>query len=212
MNQWDKDFRDWILAISKELTVTKKKGARKSVLHIGGHVGQEANFYLKRGFDVTYCEPVPEFAQRIKALDVRVELDGRLNVLQVAVGKEGILDFHVHGQESTYLEREGTDKWDTMKVVSVPLWLLQARDVWDLLVIDAQGATMDILNSGDPTAFRFIICEASENPPHQGEADKSDVVEFMGSKGFILLDWIQHGKKDIFDLIFKNTRYDFKKD
>ena len=57
----------------------------------------------------------------------------------------------------------------------------------DLLVLDLQGAELDVLPGGSKTvaSAKAIICEVSKIPLYEGGATYRDVVGFFASAGFI---------------------------
>ena len=161
------------------------------LLHIGGYDGEEGPLYKKKGYQFTFVEPVPEFAERIREKGYKV--------IQCAVGKEGEICFYLHDRQSSYLKEKGQQNLKTITVRSVSLASIQHG--YNMLVIDAQGATYDIIKSGNIKKFMSVTCEVSKVPRYEGEADYDTVYKYLKDNGFTL----QHEKKhirDIYDLEF----------
>lgn len=166
------------------------------VLHIGGYVGEEAPLYKQMGIDFTFVEPVPEYADVIRS-------NGH-KVIEVAVGKVGEIDFYKRKYASSYLYGKKMRGSPLIKVKGVKLSTIQEENhrVYDMLVIDAQGATLDILKSGMLDDFEYIVCEASQKPRYDGEAPMQEIIDYMTSKNFELIYPFKHVGHDIFDLVF----------
>lgn len=166
------------------------------VLHIGGYVGEEAPLYKQMGVDFTFVEPVPEYADVIRS-------NGH-KVIEVAVGKVGEIDFYKKKYASSYLSGKKMRGSPIIKVNGVTLKEIQEQNgkVYDMLVIDAQGATLDILKSGMLEDFKYIVCEASQKPRYDGEAPMQKIIDYMIENKFELIYPFKHVGHDIFDLVF----------
>lgn len=67
------------------------------IFDIGAFRGEDAEFYLRKGFRVLSVEANPEFADNAKDRNAKELSSGAYTVLNVALStEEGVLDFHVH--------------------------------------------------------------------------------------------------------------------
>jgi FkbM family methyltransferase len=167
----------------------------KNILHIGGYVGEEAEDYQEMGADFVFVEPVPEYAQKIR--------DRGYKVIEKAVGKSGSIAFYKREYASSYLKHR-KHRGVKIEVEGVELKVLQndLGQVFDMLVIDAQGATLDILKSGALDEFKVIVCEGSKSPRYVGEAPMNEIIAYMNTQGFDLVYPFKHTGHDIYDLVF----------
>lgn len=182
--------------MSKEVRFIQKYVKDKTVLHIGGHKGQEGEMYKRVAKSFTFVEPHPHF--------VKVLRNKGYKVLPFAItNKEGLVDFFVtnNSQKSSLKEPTLVDSEhkETIKVRCVPLKDIQRG--FDVLVIDAQGETFEVLNSGD-LVFDIILCEASTNPRYKGEKNREDIHKLLVSSNYKLINELQHKSKDIYDLVY----------
>jgi hypothetical protein len=162
--------------------------SHKKVLHIGGHLGLEAKFYK----DVVFVEPIPKYANFLRESGYKV-IEGAI------CGDEIFLTSY--DQASSVLMPMEHKVIDRIKVKNYSLDDVNDGS-YDLLVLDVQGSELNVLQSGD-LSFKYVIVEASVNPRYTGAGDKSSIEEFLILNGYIKLNEFQHGKHDIFDLVFE---------
>lgn len=160
----------------------------KRILHIGGHKAEEGKTYDKIGADVTFVEPVPEYAEIIRQKGY--------DVIEVAVGPErGEKEFNVRGVFSSFLIRKkdhlpyqdwwldkvGEDKRQ-IKVKVVPLRDIQ--EGYDTIVVDTEGTGLDVLKSGDLN-FKTIVIEITvDGAVYEGEPEIDELEEYIISQGY----------------------------
>lgn len=184
----------------KKLKLSKKEIARAQpseifynlpthtkVLHVGGHLGLESKFYK----EVVFVEPIPKYAQFLR--------EQGFSVFEGAVcGDE--LFITSYDQASSVLIPK-----DHKVVTSIPVKNFTLDDVnngsFDMLVIDVQGNELQVLKSGKLT-FNYIIVEASNLPRYNKSASKNEIEYFLNSQGFKKIKEYQHGRYDIYDLLF----------
>ncbi len=170
----------------------------RHVLHVGGHLGQEAADYRAAGATrITYMEPNPESARVLRQLGADVR------VIQAAAGP-------VRGRAALAL-CGGDGAWDTLRanigddgrhegvhvphdVVSVDV--LPIRDVQDdadVLVVDTQGTEIEALRSAYlcacAPALQLVIVE-TQSSGHPEAAHIDDVNALMDREGWVpVLAW-----------------------
>lgn len=146
----------------------------KNILHIGGHWGEEAEDYIKLGADFTFVEPVPEFAQVIK--------DKGYKCLEIAIGnQEG--EFYVDRGLSSFLKTNyPRNIARTEHIKAVPL--SEVEKGFDTLIIDTEGTTYEVLQTGTLEDAQTIVCELRKNALFIGETTQDEVEKYLLLKGF----------------------------
>lgn len=145
------------------------------ILHIGGHIGQEAEIYERMEASFTFVEPVPEFAAAIR--------DKGHQVIEKAVGTPGVRDFNVNGQISGFLKNKKGSKYRTIQVETVPLSEIQPG--FEVLVADTEGTVLDVLKTGN-LDFKVIVAELRDEPAFHGEPTRAEVEAYLAEHGYTL--------------------------
>lgn len=170
----------------------------KAVLHVGGHVGQEAETYKRIGVAFTFVEPVPRLASIARGMGH--------HVLNIAVSDfRGLASFNVaRSSERSSLLEAPSDVMEVRERILVPVMKLEDIQLgFDGLSIDAQGSTYAILSGGILKKFNVIVCEVSERPRYKGERTRADVSELLRRNGFEEVADYRHKTLDIFDTVWK---------
>jgi len=179
--QIDKVFTDYVSTL---------KDAK--ILHVGGYMGEEGAFYKEYGFEFTYAEPLHHCAEFMRGKGY--------SVIEAAIGPSGT--FYVAGTNASSLLPPLEHKLKgEIQVECVPL--SEVEEGYSILVLDVQGATLEVLETGNLTDFSAIICEASKSPRYVGERTYDEVVEYLVSRGFKFVKHYQHAHYDIYDLVFE---------
>jgi FkbM family methyltransferase len=178
--------------LAKDLGVSPR-----GVIHVGAHEGQEASDYdeLKQ----LYIEPIPSLAKLLR--------DKGLDVLEVAVSNyTGTSDFYItdFDQGSSLLlplehsiQNKITVNVDTLENV-VP-----DSSPYNCLVIDVQGAELDVLKGTKVKKFDLIICETNSRERYFGSPVHEDIVGYMKDNGFKLSKFFSHSKDNVIkDCVF----------
>jgi FkbM family methyltransferase len=148
-----------------------------NILHIGGHIGQEGEIY-KDICPFTFVEPVAKFAEIIA--------DKGYRVINTAIGSsKGERTFYVRNQISSLLMTK-VNHGQTKTTVQV-VRLKDIQEGFDALIVDVEGATMEVLKSGDLSKFKVIIAELRDDPAFIGEATKQEVIMYLKEKGFKII-------------------------
>jgi hypothetical protein len=164
--------------------------AHTKVLHVGGHLGFESKFYN----DVTFVEPIPKYAQFLR--------DSGHKVIEGAVCGDALFVTSYDQASSVLIPTEHV-VLDKINVNSYSLDDIN-DGTYDLLVLDTQGSELKILQSG-VLNFEHIIVEASITPRYVGAGNKQEIEEFLFSLNYKKINEFQHGKHDIFDMVFKKV-------
>jgi len=172
----------------------------RGVVHLGANSGQERFIYARRGLDVVWVEPTPEvFAE----LERNIASLPRQRAIHALVSdRDGAkVRFHVTsnaGQSSSMFElAEHRDVWPGVRVTreieleTVTLPTLLAREKVDLagfdaLVMDTQGAEMQVLRGAAPILDRFtwIKAELFSFEAYKGVCQRPEVDDFLAEHGF----------------------------
>jgi len=185
----------------KKMNLSKKEIARaqpsevfynlpphKRVLHVGGHLGLEHQFYN----DVVFVEPNPKYADFLRSK--------KLNVIEGAICGEQLF-LTSYDQASSVLQPLEHKVVDCIKVKSYTLDEINDNS-FDMLVVDTQGSELNILKSGKLN-FKFIIVEASNIPRYETAATKSEIESFLTLSAYVKIKEFQHGAHDIYDMLFE---------
>jgi FkbM family methyltransferase len=144
------------------------------IYDLGSHIGQDSDFYLKKGFTVVAVEANPKLCERLKQRFSREIAEGRYILIEKAVGERfGKVEFFVNEKRSIwgttsynprYKERPsigGHSAWVKTVVPSIPFsWLTDQFGVPYYLKIDIEGADVlcleDLMKSEDRPKFISI--------------------------------------------------------
>jgi FkbM family methyltransferase len=186
------------IKIMKLTELTKEMGVSpRGVIHVGAHEGQEAGDYdeLKQ----LYIEPIPSLAKLLR--------DEGFDVLEVAISNyTGTSDFYItdFDQGSSLLlplehsiQNKITVSVDTLENV-VP-----DSSPYNCLVIDVQGAELDVLKGTKVEKFDLIICETNSRERYSGSPVHEDIVGYMKDNGFRLSKFFSHSEDNVIkDCVF----------
>jgi FkbM family methyltransferase len=178
--------------LAKDLGVSPR-----GVIHVGAHEGQEASDYdeLKQ----LYIEPIPSLAKLLR--------DKGLDVLEVALSNyTGTSDFYItdFDQGSSLLlplehsiQNKITVNVDTLENV------VSDSSPYNCLVIDVQGAELNVLKGTKVEKFDLIICETNSRERYSGSPVHEDIVGYMKNNGFILSKFFSHSEDNVIkDCVF----------
>jgi hypothetical protein len=187
---WMNDV-DWNRAKPSEVFYNLPK--HKKVLHVGGHVGREAELYL----DVTFVEPIPQYAEHLRQCGYKV--------IEAAIGGNELF-VTTYDQASSLLKPLIHEIKNKIIVKETSIKEINNNKDHDLLVIDAQGSELKVLQSGS-LDFDHIIVEASNKSRYKDGTNWNEIVEYLSNSNqkFELIKHFQHGTHDIYDLIFKKV-------
>lgn len=142
------------------------------IYDLGAHIGQDSEFYLKKGFTVVAVEANPTLCDRLKHRFRREIAEGRYVLVEKAVGERfGKVRFFVNERSiwgtteynPRYMGRSAArgSAWTQTVVRSVPFsWLIDQFGVPYYLKIDIEGADVlcleDLMKSEDRPNFISI--------------------------------------------------------
>lgn len=177
-----------------------KKSNISSLIHVGGHIGQEVDFYHSLNLDkVIYFEPVKEFADELK---LKINKFSNFYLHQCALGNE-------NSNKVIYVADKGEkdDSWSTSllepresnisfgkKVIEVKKYSSFDYSNIDIAVLDTQGYELEVLRGFENKlqTFKFIIVEFSNFEGYINQTIYKDLNKFLNLNNFSFLT--QHKK------------------
>lgn len=167
-----------------------------SILHVGGHLGQESESY-KMFNKIIYIEPIPEYAGRL--------CDQGHEVHNIAAWHcNNMIDFYItdFDQASSALTPIEHKFNEIIKVKAQPLKDIIDKDV-EIMVVDAQGAELHVLMGSNLKQFKVVICETNRRARYDGAPLKQTIIDYMEKNDFKEYKTIAHSEdKIIEDVIF----------
>jgi FkbM family methyltransferase len=182
-------FYNYLVSPSVVELLDRYKIACHSVLHIGGHLAEEASLYKKKGIQkVTFIEGDPEtFGEMLSVLE---HYPGYLGIGAMLSNENSISEFFVasnNGASSSILEpkrhliQRPDIEFNTIKKVETVTLDSLNLGVFDLLVLDVQGAELKVIQGGMETIRRAkaIWIEVNAGSMYKGDANSSEVISIL---------------------------------
>ena len=178
----------------------------RGVIHVGANDGYEIDWYLKLGIKHVFAvEPEEKAFSRLrqKFQEVRAVLispvalgdvdRATVGILKVPSGDTGgstLLTELPHGPSVTgvtydYNEKQKVVVTNFEKLVYLFSDIIELKD-YNCLVVDVQGMELQVLKGFGPHLEEMdcLNIECSETPIYEGEAPASEVVAWLGERGF----------------------------
>jgi FkbM family methyltransferase len=213
--------KNWLYTLEREehiLTEVEENllSATSSVLHIGAHIGQEAEKYARLGLEVLWIEGNPKIFEKLLVNITKYENQSARCALLGNINIESI-DFHVannDGLSSSLFELGVNSGFNSLSMIhdlKVPMSRLDSiLDTSQISkfkhwVIDVQGAELLVLQgAGDLLNSVFSLCiEVSTRKVYEGGATWAEIYSFLMSRNFTPL-W--HPRPDShMNIIFVRT-------
>tara|TARA_B110000008_G_scaffold271418_1_gene302851 strand:+ start:719 stop:1540 length:822 start_codon:yes stop_codon:yes gene_type:complete len=173
-----------------------KKYKIDTLIHVGGHRGQEVDFYKSLNINkVIYFEPVESFALDIEK---KIESLDNFEVYTVALGSEDAeLDIFVadqaeekdhSGSTSILQPRKSNITFSTTEKIKVrKLTSLGIKNI-DCAVVDTQGYELEVLKGFEDeiSKFKFLIMEFSTVEGYIGRVLYKDLNKYLNKKNFYM--------------------------
>jgi FkbM family methyltransferase len=189
--------QDSELLMNKLSTIPKK-----GVIHLGGHLGEEYEEYIKCGFEnIIFIEANPELCQQMK---IKFKDDDRVSIFNYAISDEvKMLDFYVYGsnngvQASSILKM---DKFNqivpslyTSHVINVQSLTIKEfiirenidTEKYNVLVSDIQGADFLAIQGADEkiNLFDALIIEVQCIELYENFVSEKEIDDYLKIKKF----------------------------
>ena len=182
------------------------------VVQVGAHVGQEVQALSRCGFRrLVMMEPNPDHTAALRQQLQAHLTAGRpasagglpaAELVLAAAGRErGELVLHVteHDQQASLLmplQPMSVVREDTVAVI--PVREVQAG--CNVLVIDAQGAELEVLAGADLSRLQLAVVEGSTSARYQGGATLDSVGDYMRSRGWRQIAGWAHVRPHVVDV------------
>ncbi len=172
-----------------------KKGNIQSLIHVGGHRGQEVDFYKNLNLmKVIYFEPVASFAvdiqKKIKSLDnfelYKLALGSEDTEVDIFVADKGENDDS--GSTSILEPRKSKITFSTTEKIKVRKFSSLGIKNIDCAVVDTQGYELEVLKGFEDEIykFKFLIMEFSTVEGYIGRVLYKDLNKFLNEKNFYM--------------------------
>lgn len=175
--------------------------ARRGVVHVGAHHGQEVPAYRAAGFErIVLVEPNPAHWAALASLGDDVVLH------RCAAGPRGRATLHVtrYDTESSLLRPLQKRVCRTVDVDVVPLADLQAG--CNVAVVDVQGGELDVLRTAALESLDAAIVECEVVPRYAGGARRDEIEAFFAAAdGWELAGVFEHRTPELHDIAWRRT-------
>jgi FkbM family methyltransferase len=170
------------------------------VVHVGAHLVQERDFYKNQKCEpILWVEAIPEIAKKASYLLANYKNQTivnatlwssagkklELNVTSGEASSSSLFDLHQHKSvhPDVVIERKLTVTTETLDR------LIKDSSPFNTLVLDTQGAELDIMKGGSSVLSNFdqIICELSIRELYKTAPKMELVQEFLEKAGFKLV-------------------------
>jgi len=173
----------------------------KSLVHIGGHKGQEVNVYKSLDLDkVIIFEPINEFADEIenKIINLpnfilhRCALGNENSEKLIYIADEGKDDNS--GSTSLKEPRKSNINFSTTQLIEVKKYSSFKYSNIDIAVLDTQGYELEVLEGFENliNTFKFLIVEFSNFEGYKNQTIYKDLNNFLCLNNF---SFVKQNKK-----------------
>ncbi len=177
-----------------------------SIIHIGGHVGQEVELYKSLNFKrVIYFEPVKLFSDQISQ---KIKNLKNFELFQFALGSdnfESSINIADKGEDdnsgsTSLLEpRDSEITFSNTESIQIKKYSdLSIKNI-DCAIIDTQGYELEVLRGFENKIddFKFLILEFSNYEGYIGQVLYNDLNKYLNEHNFVLLKQIKKVNKVI---------------
>ena len=172
----------------------------EGLIHIGAHLVQERNFYRDAGLEPVFrVEAIPEIADESRrllkefpsqhivnaALWSESDKELTLNVTSGEASSSSLFELHLHKSTHPNVTLAKKIKIKTATLDS----LLDGRTGYNTLVIDTQGAELEILRGSQVAlqGIEQIVCEISTRELYKGAPKINQIEKHLSVAGFTLV-------------------------
>ena len=172
-----------------------------SLIHIGGHKGEEVEEYKKLNLkNVIYVEPIKEFAQEIENKTKNLD---NFTVLAIGLGSEdkdgeiNIAEGYHSGSSSIFAPRPSSIEFKKKEKIVIKKYSSLSLPPIDLAIIDTQGYELEVLIGFEDKInnFKFLIVEFSNYEGYIGQVTYTQLNNFLNDANFFMVSQIKNVKK-----------------
>lgn len=166
-----------------------------SLVHIGGHIGQEVDFYKTLNLDkAIYFEPVNEFAEVIdhKISNLpnfvlhRCALGNQNSKKLIYIADDDIEQYGNSGSTSLLEPQESNITFSTSRYIDVKKYSSFNYSKIDLAILDTQGYELEVLKGFESkiNTFKFLIVEFTNFEGYKNQTIYKDLNKFLNLNNF----------------------------
>lgn len=185
----------------------------RGVVQVGAHTGQEVAALARCGFGrLVMMEPnpdhIPELSGRLRAHlgagDVPADEDGLLpwEIVRAAAGRErgrAVLHVTEYDQQSSLLAPV-TPLTVTRRDITPVIPVREVQRGCNVLVVDVQGAELDVLIGTDLGRLDLAVVEGSTGARYRGGATLSAISDYMHAHGWRPVASWPHARPGVVDV------------
>ena len=175
----------------------------KIVIQAGGFTGDTALYYANRGANVYSFEPDPNsYEAAIRNLKLNPKLDKKIVFQNLAIDKDGIIEFPINDDGSGGSSIYNTNKNRTVKIRSVSIkTILNEFKIKNpfLLDLDIKGSEFNVINEKALSKFKIIRIEYSTKIGNKKIGSRSYIIKKLKQYGFSNIRIYKHNY-GIYDL------------
>ena len=193
------------MATTLELTKhLLEKDDVNSLIHVGGHSGEEIDFYNSYNLDkVIYFEPVKSFSENISKKIESKKLKN-FEIYNVGLGSENteeeifIADGDSSGSTSLLEPRPSDITFSNKEVVKIRTYKSLGIKNIDLAIIDTQGYELEVLKGFEEEIanFKYLIVEFNVSEGYIGQVVFSDLDSYLINNSFTRIKTIRKINQD----------------
>ena len=169
-----------------------------SLIHVGANFGGERFLYDEFGLNVLWVEPIELVFEELQQNLAGFPNQNAVRALVTSCDGEDVC-FNISSNgglsSSIFAIGEHADIWPTVRMeesVSMTTTSLDSiaqrsdRPRWDALVMDVQGAELEVLRGGENTisGMQYILAEAADFNAYEGGCVLQDLIDFLTPRGF----------------------------
>lgn len=166
-----------------------------SLVHIGGHIGQEVNFYNSLNLDkAIYFEPVNEFADVIEHqisnlpnfVLHRCALGNQNSSKLIYIADDDKEQYDNSGSTSLLEPQESNITFSTSRSIEVKKYSSFNYSKIDLAILDTQGYELEVLEGFEDkiNTFKFLIVEFTNFEGYKNQTIYKDLNKFLNLNNF----------------------------
>ena len=159
---------------------------KKTLIDIGGNIGDTAIYFANKGYDVIAFEPLPQICEiAYKNIDLNPNLKERIKFINKAVScKNGTLTISFDEENSAIAgEFNKSEKKIDVEATTIKDIITDFQIKPDIIKIDCEGCEVGIIKNSDLSMFSEIIMEYHTNFT---SVPKDVLIDILKEQGFEL--------------------------
>lgn len=177
------------------IVLASKINKINSLIHVGGHIGQEVNFYNSLNLDkVIYFEPINEFADVLEHqignlpnfFLHRCALGNQNSSKLIYIADDDKEQYVNSGSTSLLEPQESSITFSTSRYIEVKKYSFFNYTNIDLAILDTQGYELEVLKGFEDkiNTFKFLIVEFTNFEGYKNQTIYKDLNKFLNLNNF----------------------------